>query len=135
MARKEDNPIPTGRLRRTAKVAGLAGGQTARNYATKAANVTRGEEGRREAAERRQAEAAEQILEVLGNMKGAAMKAGQVASFIDTGAFPEESRERLQAKLAALRDSAPRVSFKQMRRVIEDDLEQRIDETFADFDE
>ena len=135
MARKEDSQIPTGRLRRTAKVAGLAGGQTARNYATKAANLTRGEDGRREAAERRQADAAEQILEVLGNMKGAAMKAGQVASFLDTGAFPEESRERIQAQLAELRDSAPRVSFKEMRRVIEDDLDQRIGEAFAEFDE
>ena len=58
--------IPTGRVRRTAKVGGLAGGQTARNYATKAANLTRGEEARREAAERRQTEAAEQIVDVLG---------------------------------------------------------------------
>ncbi|HEV2724338.1 MAG TPA: hypothetical protein VGV10_06865, partial [Thermoleophilaceae bacterium] len=123
MARKEENRIPTSRLRRTAKVAGLAGGQTARNYATKAANVTRDQDARREAAGRRQAEAAEQILEVLGNMKGAAMKVGQVASFIDTGAFPEESRERIQAKLAELRDSAPRVPFKDMRRVIEDGLD------------
>ena len=73
MARKDDSSIPTGRIRRTAKVAGLAGGQTARNYATKAANLTRGEQARREAAARRQAEAAEQILDLLGNMKGAAM--------------------------------------------------------------
>ena len=116
-------------------MAGLAGGQTARNYATKAANLTRGEQARRAAAERRQADAAEQILEVLGNMKGAAMKAGQVASFIDTGAFPEESRERIQAKLAELRESAPRVSFKQMRRVIEEDLDQKIGDAFAEFDE
>ena len=135
MARKGDNQIPTGRMRRTAKVAGLAGGQAARNYATKAANLRRDEEGRRTAAERRQAEAAEQILEVLGNMKGAAMKVGQVVSFIDTGAFPEESRERVQAKLAELRDSAPRVPFKDMRRVIEGDLEQPLREVFSRFDE
>jgi len=76
VAREKDSSIPTGRIRRTAKVAGLAGGQTARNYATKAANLTRGEDGRRTAATRRQAEAAEQILDVLGNMKGAAMKVG-----------------------------------------------------------
>jgi predicted unusual protein kinase regulating ubiquinone biosynthesis (AarF/ABC1/UbiB family) len=63
------------------------------------------------------------------------MKVGQVASFIDTGAFPEESRERVQAKLAELRDSAPRVPFKEMRRVIEDDLEAPLAEVFSDFDE
>jgi predicted unusual protein kinase regulating ubiquinone biosynthesis (AarF/ABC1/UbiB family) len=135
VARKDDSAIPTGRLRRTAKVAGLAGGQTARNYATKAANLTRGEQARREAAGRRQAEAAEQILDVLGNMKGAAMKVGQVASYIDTGAFPPEFQARIEAKLAELRDSAPRVSFKQMRTVIEDGLGERIGDVFAEFDE
>ena len=135
MARKEDSSIPTGRIRRTAKVAGLAGGQTARNYATKAANLTRGEERRREAVMRRQAEAAEQILEVLGNMKGAAMKVGQVASYIDTGAFPEEFQDRIQEKLAELRDSAPRVPFKDMRKVIESELDEPIGDAFAEFDE
>jgi predicted unusual protein kinase regulating ubiquinone biosynthesis (AarF/ABC1/UbiB family) len=135
VARKDENSIPTGRIRRTAKVAGLAGGQTARNYATKAANLTRGDQQRRDAAARRQAEAAEQILDVLGNMKGAAMKVGQVASFIDTGAFPEEFQTRIQEKLAELRDSAPRVPFKQMRAVIEDGLGERIDDVFVEFDE
>ncbi len=135
VAREDDKPIPTGRIRRTAKVAGLAGGQTARNYATKAANLTRSEEQRRDAAMRRQAAAAEQILEVLGNMKGAAMKVGQVASFIDTGAFPEEFQERIQAKLAELRDSAPRVPFKDMRKVIEEELDEPLDQAFAEFDQ
>jgi predicted unusual protein kinase regulating ubiquinone biosynthesis (AarF/ABC1/UbiB family) len=135
VARKDDSSIPTGRIRRTAKVAGLAGGQTARNYATKAANLTRGELQRREAAGRRQAEAAEQILDVLGTMKGAAMKVGQVASFIDTGAFPEEFQARIQEKLAELRDSAPRVPFERMRAVIEDGLGERIEDVFAEFDD
>jgi len=135
VAREKDTSIPTGRIRRTAKVAGLAGGQTARNYATRATNLGRGQEGRHRAASRRQAEAAEQILEVLGNMKGAAMKAGQVASFIDTGAFPEEFQERIQAKLVQLRDSAPRVSFKDMRKVVESELDGPVGEVFASFDE
>ena len=119
--------LPTGRVRRAAKVGRLAGGQAARGYATKAANLTRGEEGRRAAAERRQMEAAEQIFDVLGQMKGAAMKVGQVASFIDTGAFPPEFQERIQAKLAELRDAAPRVPFERMRKVIEDDLGERLE--------
>jgi predicted unusual protein kinase regulating ubiquinone biosynthesis (AarF/ABC1/UbiB family) len=72
---------------------------------------------------------------VLGNMKGAAMKVGQVASFIDTGAMPPEFRERVQAKLAELRDSAPRVSFEQMRKVIEEDLEEALEDAFAEFGE
>jgi predicted unusual protein kinase regulating ubiquinone biosynthesis (AarF/ABC1/UbiB family) len=127
--------LPTGRWRRAAKVGRLAGGQTARGYATKAANLTRTEEGRRDAAARRQMEAAEQIFDVLGQMKGAAMKVGQVASFIDTGAFPPEFQERVQAKLAELRDAAPRVPFERMRKLIEDDLGERLSESFAEFDE
>jgi predicted unusual protein kinase regulating ubiquinone biosynthesis (AarF/ABC1/UbiB family) len=135
MARKDERTIPTGRLRRTAKVGGLVGGQAARNYATRAANVGRSAEGRRAAAERRQVEAAEQIFEVLGQMKGAAMKVGQVASFIDTGAFPPEFQERVQTKLAELRESAPAVPFERMRRVVEDDLGEPLEDVFADFGE
>jgi predicted unusual protein kinase regulating ubiquinone biosynthesis (AarF/ABC1/UbiB family) len=127
--------LPTGRWRRAAKVGRLAGGQTARGYATKAANLTRSEEGRRDAAARRQMEAAEQIVDVLGQMKGAAMKVGQVASFIDTGAFPPEFQERVQAKLAELRDAAPRVPFARMRKLIEDDLGERLSDSFEEFDE
>ncbi len=117
-----DSKIPKGRVRRAAKVGRLAGGQTARQYATKAANLTRDEEGRRAAAERRQMEAAEQIFEVLGQMKGAAMKVGQVASFIDTGGLPPEFQERLQGKLAELRDAAPTVGFKEMKKLMESEL-------------
>src|SRR3954470_23093030 len=135
MAKKDKNSIPTGRIRRTAKVGGLVGGQTARSYATKAANLTRDKEGRRAAAEKRQIEAAEQIVEVLGQMKGAAMKIGQVASFIDMAGMPPEVSDRFQEKLAELRDSAPKVPFKDMRKVIEQDLEQKLGDAFAEFEE
>ena len=67
-------------------------------------------------------------------MKGAAMKIGQVASFVDTGALPKEAHERLEEKLAKLRDSAPRVSFEQMRKVIESDMGQPLEEVFAEFE-
>jgi predicted unusual protein kinase regulating ubiquinone biosynthesis (AarF/ABC1/UbiB family) len=135
MAKRGEKPIPKGRVRRTAKVGRLAGGQMARNAATKATNVARSPEGRRTATERRQIQAAEQIVNVLGTMKGAAMKVGQVASFIDVGGLPPEARDLFQAKLAELRDAAPQVSFKEMRKVIEADLEEPLDEVFAEFEE
>ena len=84
---------------------------------------------------RRQLETAKQIVAVLGTMKGAAMKLGQVMSFLDVGLVAEEHREEFQRELAKLRDAAPTVSFKQMRRVIEDDLEEPISEVFASFEE
>src|SRR2546422_1969144 len=127
--------IPTSRLRRTAKLGGLVGSQGARMYATKADNPARDEEGRRQAAEPRQLKAAEHILDVLGTMKGAAMKVGQVASFVDTGTLPPEFHARLETKLAELRDSAPRVSFEDMRKVIERELSEPLEDVFAQFDE
>jgi predicted unusual protein kinase regulating ubiquinone biosynthesis (AarF/ABC1/UbiB family) len=78
---------------------------------------------------------AERILDVLGQMKGAAMKIGQVASFVDSGALPPEVHRRLEEKLAELRDSAPRVAFDDMRRVLEADLGERLEDVFAEFEE
>jgi predicted unusual protein kinase regulating ubiquinone biosynthesis (AarF/ABC1/UbiB family) len=130
-----DGRIPTGRVRRTARLGGLAGGQAARAAANRAANAVRTPARREAALERWQVQAAEQMVEVLGNMKGAAMKVGQIASFMDMPAIPPEVRERMQAKLAELRDSAPRVPFDDMRKVVESDLEMPLEEAFAEWDE
>ncbi len=127
--------IPTSRVRRTATVGRLAAGEAVKQFGTRAANVTRGEQARQQALARRQVETAKQIVSVLGTMKGAAMKLGQVMSFLDVGLVPEEYREEFQHELAKLRDAAPTVSFKQMRKVIEDDLEEPVKNVFASFDE
>jgi predicted unusual protein kinase regulating ubiquinone biosynthesis (AarF/ABC1/UbiB family) len=132
---RENEKIPTSRARRTATVATLAATEAVKQFGTRAANVTRGEEASEEAMARRQLETAKQIVAVLGTMKGAAMKLGQVMSFLDVGLVAEEHRDEFQRELAKLRDSAPTVSFKQMRRVIEDDLEEPISEIFSSFEE
>ena len=126
--------IPTSRVARTARVSGLAAGQAARHLGTRAANLTRSEEGRQAALEHRNLEAAEQIVAALGTMKGAAMKLGQVMSFLDVGLVPEEHREDFQRKLGALRDAAPKVRFADMRRVMESELEESLEEAFEAFD-
>lgn len=127
--------IPTSRVRRTATVGRLAATEAVKQFGTRAANVTRGADASQAALARRQLETAKQIVAVLGTMKGAAMKLGQVMSFLDIGMVPEEFREEFQHELAKLRDAAPTVSFKQMRRVIEDDLGEPIRKVFASFDE
>jgi predicted unusual protein kinase regulating ubiquinone biosynthesis (AarF/ABC1/UbiB family) len=127
--------IPTSRVGRTAKVGRLAAGQAIRQAGTRTANIARSQEGRQAALEKRHIEAAEQIVSALGTMKGAAMKVGQVMSFLDVGLVPEEYREEFQKKLAALRDAAPTVTFKQMGAVIESELGGKLSETFAEFDE
>jgi predicted unusual protein kinase regulating ubiquinone biosynthesis (AarF/ABC1/UbiB family) len=133
--RESNKKIPTSRVRRTATVGKLAASETVKQFGTRAANVTRGEEASEQALAKRQLETAKQIVAALGTMKGAAMKLGQVMSFLDVGLVGEEYREEFQRELAKLRDAAPTVSFKQMRRVIEDDLEQPVSEVFASFDE
>jgi predicted unusual protein kinase regulating ubiquinone biosynthesis (AarF/ABC1/UbiB family) len=127
--------IPTSRVRRSAKVGRLAAGQAARQLGTKTANLARSDEAANAALERRQVEAAEQIVAALGTMKGAAMKLGQVMSFLDVGLVPEPYREEFQRKLAKLRDAAPKVRFEDMRKVIEADLEEPLEDIFEEFDE
>jgi predicted unusual protein kinase regulating ubiquinone biosynthesis (AarF/ABC1/UbiB family) len=135
MARDENDRIPTSRVRRTATVASLAASEAVKQFGTRAANVARDEDAAVEAMSRRQLETAKQIVAVLGTMKGAAMKLGQVMSFLDVGLVPEEHREEFQRELAKLRDAAPTVSFRQMRKVIEEDLEAPLNEIFSEFEE
>ena len=127
--------IPTSRIVRTARVARLAAGQGTRRLGTQAANLGRDEKGKQAALERRHLEAAEQIVAALGTMKGAAMKMGQVLSFLDVGLVPEEHRDEFQRKLGELRDAAPKVRFSDMRKVIESELEAPLEAIFASFDE
>ena len=126
--------IPTSRVRRASRVGRVAASQAVKQAGTKMANVARSDEGRNRALERRHIETAQQVVTVLGTMKGAAMKLGQVMSFLDVGLVPEEFREEFQRKVGELRDAAPKVRFDDMRKVIEADLDEPLDEAFADFD-
>jgi predicted unusual protein kinase regulating ubiquinone biosynthesis (AarF/ABC1/UbiB family) len=127
--------IPTSRISRTARVSTLAAGQAARHLGTRAANIARSDEGREAALTRRHVEAAEQIVAALGTMKGAAMKLGQVMSFLDVGLVPEEHREEFQRKLGELRDAAPKVRFSDMRKVVESELDEPLEDVFEEFEE
>src|SRR5437763_8313439 len=127
--------IPTSRVGRTAKVGRLAAGQAVRQAGTHVTNVARTKEGKKVALERRHIDAAEQIVDALGHMKGAAMTVGDVMSFHDVGRVTEEYREEFQRKLGKLRDAAPTVTFKDMRKVIESEIEDPLDEVFEEFEE
>jgi predicted unusual protein kinase regulating ubiquinone biosynthesis (AarF/ABC1/UbiB family) len=132
---KPSPSIPVGRIRRGAKLGGLVGLEAARAYATKAANIARSEQGRSAASERRRLEAAEHMAEALGHMKGAAMKVGQMASLMDFNRLPSGERDGFQARFEDLRDSAPEVPFRDMQKVIERELGERISDVFCEFDE
>ena len=80
--------IPKGRIRRSAKLGSAIGAQGARYAGTKAANVARSDDDAEEQLEPRHLETALKMVGALGEMKGAAMKIGQLASFIDTEFLP-----------------------------------------------
>jgi predicted unusual protein kinase regulating ubiquinone biosynthesis (AarF/ABC1/UbiB family) len=121
MAREPDGP-PSSRLARLRKLAGLGaqlgGDALARGVkrltGSDPSSLSRG--------------TAEKLVETLGDLKGAAMKLGQVAS-MDPDLFPPEVR----AVLARLQNEAPPMPFARVASVLEEELGGSPDELFAEF--
>ena len=131
----EDSKIPKGRLRRSAKLGSIVGVQGARYAGTKATNVGRSEEDSKERLEQRHLETAMKMVGALGQMKGAAMKLGQFASFIDTEFIPDEYREIYQEQLAKLRTDAPAMPWEKVEKVLEEEYDgEPLAELFAEFE-
>ncbi|GAB2638295.1 AarF/ABC1/UbiB kinase family protein [Prescottella soli] len=126
--------VPTSRLVRGSKLGQVAAGRVIRGAGTRMSMIGRSEQVRARLAEKSAIAAADQLVTVLGGMKGVAMKLGQMLSILDLDLVPEEHREDFQRKLAALRDQAPTTSFDTMRGVIEADYGRPLSEVFADFD-
>jgi predicted unusual protein kinase regulating ubiquinone biosynthesis (AarF/ABC1/UbiB family) len=132
----EDSKIPKGRIRRSAKLGSIVGVQGARYAGTKATNVARSEEGSKEKLEQRHLETAMKMVGALGQMKGAAMKMGQFASFIDTEFIPEEHREVYQEQLAKLRTDAPAMPWEKVVKVLDEEYDgEPLSEFFAEFEQ
>ena len=88
-----------------------------------------------DSAARQQLRAAKSLVKLFSGMRGAAMKVGQTLSAVDLGLVPESVRPEFQEILASLQQNAEPVSFKAIRRVVEEDLEGKLSTHFADFDE
>jgi predicted unusual protein kinase regulating ubiquinone biosynthesis (AarF/ABC1/UbiB family) len=126
--------IPTTRLARTARIGGLAASQTAKYAGTRAANVGRPQSQRKLALDRRHLEAADQLLAVLGTMKGPAMKLGQILSFVDLGMIPADVRPQFQQRLATLCNAAPPIGMAKMEPVLEKALGAPVSRIFRRLD-
>jgi predicted unusual protein kinase regulating ubiquinone biosynthesis (AarF/ABC1/UbiB family) len=74
-----------------------------------------------EADERFHTETAERMLELFGSMKGAAMKLGQIASFVDLD-LPPEVQETYHEVLGELRDAAPPMDPETIAQVVREDF-------------
>jgi predicted unusual protein kinase regulating ubiquinone biosynthesis (AarF/ABC1/UbiB family) len=131
----EAGRLPTGRLSRTARVGGLVTGQGLRWAGMRTANRLRAPE-RAAAAERERAAAlVRQLVEQLGQMRGAAMKVGQVISMIEFDGIPQDERDELQRSLAALRDDVPPVSFADLEKLMRQEFGGPLQHVFSAFDE
>src|SRR5215208_27342 len=130
-----EDKIPKGRIRRSAKLGTAMGTQATRYAGTRAANVTRDSEEAERRLEGRHLETAVKMASILGEMKGAAMKIGQLASFIDTEFLPPEYAELYQEQLAKLRTSAPPMPWDKVSKVLDEEyLGEPLDEMFADIE-
>jgi predicted unusual protein kinase regulating ubiquinone biosynthesis (AarF/ABC1/UbiB family) len=119
----EDN-IRRGRLSRGLPLAGLAARQGLGRIAGK---LTRDEEKQLDRFTRE----AERYVAVLGDMKGVAMKVGQLLSFLDAGAIPDQYRTAYQQIVGALQADAPPMPFETVLAVLERELERPVDDAFA----
>jgi predicted unusual protein kinase regulating ubiquinone biosynthesis (AarF/ABC1/UbiB family) len=106
------------------------GGRLGRRQAMHKARRAFASAERREALDREhELRTAADVAESLGNMKGALMKVGQLASFLDNG-LPAPMREAL----ATLQADAPPMSGELAASVIEQDLGLPPDRLFAEWD-
>jgi predicted unusual protein kinase regulating ubiquinone biosynthesis (AarF/ABC1/UbiB family) len=113
---RPDDGIRRGRLARAAPLAGLAfrqglgrvGGKLTRDEAKQLDRLTR---------------EAERYVTLLGDMKGVAMKVGQMLSFLDAGAIPEQYRAQYQQIVGSLQADAPAMPYETVAEVLD-----RVDE-------
>jgi predicted unusual protein kinase regulating ubiquinone biosynthesis (AarF/ABC1/UbiB family) len=126
--------IPTSRIGRSARLGTAIGSQATRYAGTAAANVVRSDEKAQERLEGRHLETALRMASVLGEMKGAAMKIGQMASFIDVDFLPPEYREIYQERLSKLRTSAPAMPWDEVHYILEDEYEKPPERVFAEIE-
>ncbi|PSO54752.1 MAG: hypothetical protein BRC31_01550 [Actinobacteria bacterium QS_5_72_10] len=115
-----------GRAGRTARLAKLSASTGGRLWSARRAG-RRGDDAAVAAAHDR---IAGDVLETLGSMKGAAMKLGQMLSYIDLD-LPPEASDSLEGRLAALRDAAPASDPAAVEWVLAQDLGVTPEEAFA----
>jgi predicted unusual protein kinase regulating ubiquinone biosynthesis (AarF/ABC1/UbiB family) len=114
---------------RRAQLARMGASSAARIGAARIRTIGRSEERKREIREQAAMKSAGDVLEVMGNMKGAVMKLAQMASFAIDG-LPAG----VQQQLAQLQSAAPPMSYDLVKDVVSQELGSQPDEVFAEFD-
>jgi predicted unusual protein kinase regulating ubiquinone biosynthesis (AarF/ABC1/UbiB family) len=119
----------TGLVARNAQLAAV-GARSGASYAVHRARLAAAPEAKREALETAyQLRSAAQVADALGNMKGALMKIGQMASYLDEG-LPEPVRDAL----ASLQQDAPPMSAELTAQVVRSEIGDDPSRVFAEWD-
>jgi predicted unusual protein kinase regulating ubiquinone biosynthesis (AarF/ABC1/UbiB family) len=113
-----DTPVPQGRVRRVAPLAGL----TARAAGGRLIAGLRERAGADGAVERFHEDTAERYTELLGHSKGVLMKVGQILSMADTRALGTGGFWPYQEALARLHEDAPPMPPVLVHKLLKDEL-------------
>jgi predicted unusual protein kinase regulating ubiquinone biosynthesis (AarF/ABC1/UbiB family) len=119
-----------GRLQRATNLARLSASTGAGYLSSRVRSLRDGEL----AEQRFHTQTAERMLELLGTMKGAAMKIGQIASFVDLD-LPPEIQATYHEILADLRDAAPPTDPAAIAGVVRDEFGAPPEQVYAWWDE
>ncbi len=123
-------PIDDSALSRAVKLSSLAGRVGVSMLGNKLLKYVRSETEHPERDREAMVRNAVRVVETLGEMKGAAMKVGQMLS-LHEGLLPDEVAEVLRT----LQQEAPRVPSEVMRYEVEGSLGGKLDELFAEFED
>jgi predicted unusual protein kinase regulating ubiquinone biosynthesis (AarF/ABC1/UbiB family) len=125
-------PIPTGWMQRGARLVGATGRSATRFVGTRFKAFAAPDRAQ-EFLQGFHEDTAQQLVEMLGEMKGAAMKLGQLASFYEFGAPDYLSTYR--DAMTMLQSSAPPMDARTSRSVIEREFGAPTEDVFATFED
>lgn len=118
------------RWRRNSRLARLGARIGLAHAGTSARKLFASAERKEQLSREREMKSAQQVADELGNMKGALMKLGQMASYLDDG-LPEP----LRLALSQLQSNAPPMSIELVHQEITRELGKTVDELFVEFDD
>ncbi len=131
---RDKDAVPTSKTLRATQATTALAPSTVKFFGTLATNLARSPESAQEMLLQRHEEIADHAVDALGQLRGGAMKIGQMASFVDVDFLPAEYRAVYQSKLADLRDAAPPMSFDKVRHVLEREWEEPVESLFDEFE-
>lgn len=118
------------RWRRNSRLASLGARIGLAHAGTSARKIFANAARKEELSRAREMKTAQQVADELGNMKGALMKLGQMASYLDDG-LPEP----LRLALSQLQSNAPPMSIALVHEAIENELGTPVSDLFVEFDD